>query len=484
MLAMTIRGVVAARSTPTLPRPVRAAGTAGRAAFIIVAIVCFACDRGPAPAEPDTYGDLDPAVAALLDELTQSVNDDRSDASRWGRLAMGLEANGLLVHAAENYAIAVNLDDREPRWRYQLALLKARRGEIDTAIADMDRVIELAPGYVPARWRQGLWWLDRGETAKAQAAFQVAAEAAPGDPAGHIGLALVHLSQREDARAAAALEKLLASKPGERYALQLLGTAYRRLGREDEARFALTVGATGQPAWSDPWSDEVDQYRRGFAAMLKEATQLGLERKFDEAIARLDQLVKLRPADSALRVYLGGMYAAAGRVAEAAAILDPVLAAEPSNFDATMHLASGYLFAGDLDRAAAYATRALALRPSNADAAKLRGMVHWQQGRTREAEMLLNDAASADPRDPMPHLWMGMILGQQMRYVEARQRFETALSKNPLLGDALIGVADTFAAAGAFAQAEVALKRAEQAEPNNPRLPAARDRILAAKASR
>jgi thioredoxin-like negative regulator of GroEL len=83
-------------------------------------------------------------------------------------------------------------------------------------------------------------------------------------------------------------------------------------------------------------------------------------------------------------------------------------------------------------------------------------------------------------------LWMGMILGQQRRYVEARQRFEAALSKNPLLGDALIGVADTFAATGAFNQARVALERAEQAEPNNPRLAAARDRILtaAARASR
>jgi tetratricopeptide (TPR) repeat protein len=417
--------------------------------------------------------------------LTAAVNDDRSDAARWGALAMGLEANGLLVEAAANYEEAVRLDGKEPRWRYLLALLKGRRGEIDAALADLDRVVQLAPGYVPARWRQGLWWLDRGEAAKAQAAFQVAAEAAPGDPAGHIGLALVHLSQREDARAAAALETVLASRPGERYALQLLGTAYRRLGRENDARFALTVGSTGQPVWNDPWADEVGKYRRGFAAMLKEATQLGLERKFDEAIARLDQLVKLRPDDRALRVYLGGMYAAAGRVDEAAAILDPLLAADPSNFDATMHLASGYLFAGDLDRAAEYATRALALRPSSADAAKLRGMVHWQQGRTREAEALLNEAAGADPRDPMPHLWMGMILGQQMRYAEARQRFETALSKNPLLGDALIGVADTFAATGAFAQAQAALKRAEQAEPNNPRLPAARDRILsAAKAPR
>lgn len=467
---MKIRGVMLARSV--------------RAAVVIWSLLLFGCERGPVPADPRTFGELDPAVSSLLDELTAAVNADRSDAARWGRLAMGLEANGLLVQAAENYDVAVRLDGREPRWRYLLALLKARRGEIDPALADLEHVVQLAPDYVPARWKQGLWWLDRGDTAKAQAAFQVAVQAAPRDPAGHIGLGLVHLSKREDAQAAAALETVLAASPGDRYALQLLGTAYRRLGREQDALFALTVGSTGQPVWADPWSDEVGQYRRGFAAMLKEATQLGLERKFDEAIARLDQLVKLRPDDQALRVYLGGMYAAAGRVTEAAAILDPVLAADPSHFDATMHLASGYLFAGNLDRAAAYATQALALRPSNADAAKLQGMVHWQQGRTREAETLFTAAASADPRDPMPHLWMGMILGQQMRYVEARRHFETALSKNPLLGDALIGVADTFAATGAFGQAEVALKRAEQAEPNNPRLAAARDRINAAKASR
>ena len=30
--------------------------------------------------------------------------------------------------------------------------------------------------------------------------------------------------------------------PGERYALQLLGTAYRRVGRDDDARFALLGG--------------------------------------------------------------------------------------------------------------------------------------------------------------------------------------------------------------------------------------------------
>jgi tetratricopeptide (TPR) repeat protein len=455
-----------------------------RAVLVIGAVICVACEREPAPADPATLGELDPAVAALLNELTAAVNERRSDGARWGRLAMGLEANGLLVQAAANYQTAVRLDAKEPRWRYRQALLRERRGEIDEALADLEQVIALAPDYAPAQWRRGLWLLDRGDAAAAQAAFQSAMAIAPVDPAGPTGLALVHLSKGENAQAAAALEKLLATTPGERYALQLLGTAYRRLGRENDARFALIVGSTGQPAWRDPWSDDVSQYRRGFAAMLKEATQLGLERKFDEAIALLNQLIQQRPDDAALRVYLGGMYAAAGKIEQAAAILDPVIAANPSQFDATMHLASGYLFAGDLNTAAEYASRALAMRPESADAAKLRAMVHWQQGRVGEAEALFDAAAAADPRDPMPHLWIGMILGQQARYLDARRRFEAALSKNPLLGDALIGVADTFAATGNWNAAEIALERARQAEPNNPRLPAARDRILAAAKSR
>lgn len=451
-------------------------------ALIIGTWLAAACNGAPSPPDPRSFAALDPAVASLLDELTAAVDGDRSDATKWGHLAMGLEANGLLVQAADSYAVAIRLDEDEPKWRYRRALLKARQGEIEDALADMAIVAQRHPAYGPAHWRRGLWWLDRGDLEKAAAAFTAATQISPADPAGHIGLALVQLSKREDAGAARTLEQLLARSPGERYALHLLGTAYRRLGREDDARFALTVGSGGQPSWNDPWADEVGQYRRGFAVMLKEATQLGLERKFDQAIALLNRLVALRPDDRALKVYLGGMHAAAGQVDQAAAILDPVLAAEPTHFDALMHLASGYLFAGDLDRASVYAARALALRPSSADAAKLQGMVHWQQGRTREAETLFTAAAAADPRDPMPHLWMGMILGQQMRYADARRRFEAALSKNPLLGDALLGMADTFAATGAFGQARVALERAAQAEPNNPRLAAARDRILTAAA--
>ncbi|MEZ5285672.1 MAG: tetratricopeptide repeat protein [Vicinamibacterales bacterium] len=453
---------------------------AGLSAVVLTAACAPARPAAPPPPDLSEVGAIDPAVRSLVDELTAAVDADRGDAARWGRLGMAFEANGLLVQAAEAYDTAVALADAEPRWRYRRAILRARRGEVEPALADLDRVIEQAPSFAPARWRQGLWRLDLGRTDDALQSFRAAAQAAPADPAGPIGIALVHLTRREDADAAAELERLLQTVPGERYALQLLGTAYRRLGREDDARFALSVGKSGEPVWADAWSDEVDQYRRGFAALLKQATQLGLERRFEEAIALLERLRAERPEDRDLQVYLGGMYASAGRVADAEAVLQPVLQTDPRHFDATMHLATGYLFAGALDRAATYAARALDLRPSSADAAKLRGVIAWQQGRNAEALRVFDDAARSDPRDPMPHLYMGMIYGQQGRYPDARGMFERALAVNPLLGDALIGVADTYAADGRFGDAQAALARAEQAEPGNPRLAAARARIESA----
>jgi tetratricopeptide (TPR) repeat protein len=465
--------------------PVTPAGHAPhRAWFLALAVLAgaldAACRRPAAPPDPGALVDVDPEVKALIVERTAAVRADPSDGRRWGRLAMAYEANGLLVQAVDAYSVALELDDREPRWPYHRARLLARRGDVAAALADLDRVIEGAPAYAPARWQQGFWRLDLGDTDRALESFRAAIQAGPDDPAGPVGVARVHLARREDAAAAVELERLLERAPGNRYALQLLGTAYRRLGREDDARFALSVGAAGQPAWTDPWAEEVGEDRRGFAAMLKEATRLGMDRQFDQATALLERLRRQRPDDLALKVYLGGMYASAGRLAEAESLLTPILHADPKQFDALMHLASGYLFAGALDTAAVYADRAIALRPESADASKLRGVVLWRSGRDREAMAAFESAAAADPRDAMPSLWMGMILGQQGRYLDARQRFEAALAQNPLLGDALLGIADTYAAMGNFDEARRFLDRAEQAEPDNPRLAAARQRIDAA----
>src|SRR5439155_15401300 len=142
------------------------------------------------------------------------------------------------------------------------------------------------------------------------------------------------------------LERTLAKNPGNGYLLQLLGTAYRRVGRDEEAAFALAIGKSEEPAWADPWTDQMLEFRRGFAVRLKDATAYFLAGQMDRAIVLLEQLQQEKPDDVALLSHLGEVYVAAGRLDDGVNTLERVVATDPQRFEAWVNLASGYLKRG------------------------------------------------------------------------------------------------------------------------------------------
>ncbi len=425
------------------------------------------------------YGTLEPAVAAVLTERLTALAAARTDADQWGRLAMALEANGLTPQAKDTYAVAAPLPATHGRWSYHLARLRARDGDTAGALAAYNEAITRSPDYVPARWRRGLVLLDRGDLAAAEAAFRVAVNLAPADSAGVTGLARVQMALGKPQEAAATLEALIERTPDDRYAYQILGTAYRALGRTDEAADAVAAGATGEPRWMDPWASEVGIYRRGFAAMLKEATTLGLEGNHAEAIRLLETLRAQRPDDSELTTYLAGIYATAGRTADARPLLDGVLRAHPDDFDATMNLATAHLFDRAWDEADRLAARALELRPRDADATRLRGVVAWRRGALDDAERWLGNAAAANPKDAKALAWIGSIRLERRLPAQALTAYRAALARDPLLGDALVGGASAALATGAVDDAARWAARARKVAPTHSGLADVEQRLAA-----
>jgi tetratricopeptide (TPR) repeat protein len=319
-----------------------------------------------------------------------------------------------------------------------------------------------------------MWLLDRGDLSAAEAAFRRAGELDSAGTSGAIGLARVFLVRGENQEAIDTLERLLENHPGDRYALQLLGTAYRRLGREDDARFALAVGAGAQQRIHDPWLDDVALARRGFAARLKQATGYAMAGRFSDAIPLLEQLRSERPDDIALATHLGGIYGAAGRPAEAIALLDAVLARDRDNFDAHVNLATTYVSARALDRASIHADRAVALRPGSAKAHETRGMIQMSSRRPADAIASFDRALALDPRNQRPRAWIGWIFLEQQQNGHALRSFEGALEHDPMMVDALVGIGVIQIRIGAFDQARITLSRAEQIDPSNARLETAR----------
>jgi Flp pilus assembly protein TadD len=388
-------------------------------------------------------------------------------------LGAGLQANGFAAAAEQAYATATTLDTTNARWWYRLALLQSRLGDQAAALVSLDRALRLEPAYAPAHARRGIWLLDRGSVDDAESAFRRVLEIDAIDPSGSIGLARVFLARGENQQAIDTLEQLLDHQPGNRYALQLLGTAYRRLGREDDARLALAMGAGHEQTIRDPWLDDLATARRGFAARLKEATAQAMGGDFAAAIPLLEQLRTERPNDIGLMTHLGGIYAAAGRLAEATLLLEAVLGREADNFDAHVNLAHALVRQGALERASVHAERAVAIRPTSARAHETKGMVEWRSGRPAEATVSFERALALDPRNQQPRAWIGWIFLDQQQSAPALHHFEQALAIDPLVADALVGIGVLQVRIGALEQAQLSFRRAEQIDPANARLRAA-----------
>jgi tetratricopeptide (TPR) repeat protein len=350
-------------------------------------------------------------------------------------------------------------------------------GRLEEAIQDVRKAIEVNPSYAPAHWRLGLWLLDKDDTEGAERAFARASELNPADPSGGIGLARVYLQRHDDQRAAEVLERTLAKSPGDRYAMQLLGTAYRRLQRLDEGAFALAVGVSGEPAWVDPWTDEMTSFRRGFAVRLKDATQYFLDGRTAPAIQLLEALQREKPDDLALLSHLGEVYVAALRPDEGIRALEKVVARDPERYGAFANLASGYLQQNDLTRALAAIDRAIALNPSYGRAYETRGLILWRSGDDSGAHDMLERAVRFDPRAVRAIVWKGMVEMNLANPGAALESFTRATHLDPTRVDAWVGISNAAMVMKRIDQATAALQRATQLNPDAPDVKQAAERL-------
>jgi tetratricopeptide (TPR) repeat protein len=432
---------------------------------------------GPAPPALADLGPMAPEIADIVRQARESVAENPRDGGRWGRFGMVCEANGLAGAAQNAYANAAAMQPTDARWPFHLAAIEARLGRTEDAIRDMRRAIELNPQYAPAYWRLGLWLLDENRSGEAEAAFSRATELDPADRAGWIGLARVYLQRDENERAARLLEHLVAMAPSDAYTLQLLGTAYRRLGRAEQAALASQVGTKGAPQWSDAWTDEMLAFRRGYAALLKDATAYIVDGRFREAINILEALRREKPDDLVLMAHLGQVYIAAGRDAEGVSLLETVIGREPDRFEAHVDLATGYMHLGKLDKARVEAQRAVELNDSYAPGYETLGLIEWRQGEPRAAIAAFDRSVALDPRNARALVWKAMVQTNDGRTGDALATFERAAHIDPTSVDAWIGIANAQMNRHELAAARAALQNAERLQPDRPAVKATRDRL-------
>lgn len=461
----------------------------GFVAALLTACAPAAREAPPPPLPADMAG-FDTEIVERIQARVRLLESDRGDAARWRNLGMTYHAHDQIDLAGECYRQSLALAPQEARTQFYLALAEQRKGEIGEAIAGMRRVAKLDPSYLPARWRLGLWLLEDGDVAAARATLEEALPLARDDRSVHQALARAYLQSGTADRAAELLENWLDDHPEDRFGRFLLGTAYRRLGRAEEARRQLGLSEGAQPSWTDPWSEELAAERVGFPARLAAATGL-LDSDPGRAVAKLEELRSERPGNVTVLINLGIGYRRLGGYQPSVAALREAVRLEPARGLARFHLAltlaelaaraetreaGARLMAEALEQT----ERVVELQPTSPKSHAVRGELLARAGRPEEA-VESYALAVREPQDPAWLLRLGGLLCQLGRWQEAVPVLASYLERRDADAEGLFLLGVAQANAGRPEAARASLEQALLASPGEPRVLRALDQLEAAR---
>jgi tetratricopeptide (TPR) repeat protein len=151
----------------------------------------------------------------------------------------------------------------------------------------------------------------------------------------------------------------------------------------------------------------------------------------DEARARFEETLRLRPDHPEAHCNLGLYFMRQGRLEEARAHYEEGLRLMPSLADAHKDLGIILKAQGHSDEARAEFEKALQLSPSTVAAHDELGVLLLQQGRKSEAGIHFNEALRFSANDLDAHFNLGVLHLQQGRLGEAKEHFDAALRINP-----------------------------------------------------
>ena len=321
---------------------------------------------------------------------------------------------GDLSLAVRLYTAAVSADPSLFQAYYQRAIALLSLHREAEAEADLRKVIALQPDFARAHRALGQLLLDRGSTEEAKRVFARAIEIDPKLPEVRIYYASAMIKSGD---AAGAIDQLhAAAAQGEETSLSraLLGVAFERLGKVDEA-FSNYARAIGM----DPNNPTA---REGRARIFESRGEIA------EAIKDYSVAAGATPSpDAALR--LARLHARAGQT-QAAIQLYRRLLMDREDFSVRMEMARLMSESGQTDEAAKEIEAMAAQRPKDANVLIAAGDIYFES-KPDLAATYLRRAVEADPGNNRARVKLGAALVRSMQFEGAVPVLEDAVARTP-----------------------------------------------------
>ncbi len=383
------------------------------------------------PPPPDLSAAPAPMRAALA-AAAERAHSLRHARDGFAELVQLYHANGFLDAALHGYAGLAALEPDQPRWPHFHASILAGYGDVEPAIALWQRVVALAPDYLPARLRLGDSLLKNNQLDEAAATYTAVLERAPGDAYAQLGLARIDLEAERWNQARERLETIVRATNYE-LGYDLIVSLYERLGETDRALAirgsAKALGSFRDPP--DPWVDALidlcyDPYRISLAAGVAGRTG-------DSARGRalLERAIELAPGDVSTRFQLGTLALQQGDTATARDQFERCTILAPDFSDAWAQLSALQARLGDPAGAARTLATGLRHCPESPGLHLMQARTFRQAGRIEEAINEFMVSINLRPNEPEAFIELGSMLVSVGRTDEGIEQLRRSLDTDP-----------------------------------------------------
>jgi tetratricopeptide (TPR) repeat protein len=410
----------------------------GIASVTLAALIGLSCAKSVPPVPALSVDGLDADVrTALLKARDQAVAQPKSGEAS-GNLGMVLEAHTLYQPAALAYQRAVQLDPKDFRWRYYLALCLEKNGQLDEGLASVSEGLRIRPDYMPAVIEKASLLLKLGRFSESAAVLQPFLAQNPSSAMALYLLGRVKFAQQDYAAADDLYRRATEAWPDFGSAWFGLGETSKRLGRTAESAQDYQLAESHKDQYP-PSGDELS------AQMMKLAT--GIENRLMRARKLLDR----REFDQAAGIY------------------KEVLKQYPDNFDCLVNLlyVSQFPHQATPEEVEELYQRARAVSPKVPEVYMYHGTALAAQGKFDDAVAELDKAIQLKPNDAMAHAWLADVRERQDRPADAIEQYRIAIQQQPDFRIARLELAKNLLYAGRSREAIPVLLPALQVEDQN-----------------